>query len=89
MVSNSVSVKQCACAVCSSVQCEDSFWLLPKTVYCCKPLESRLAEFESQTAWTKTDCTASRLDVGVISRCLVCLADVEFAEIESLWCPVM
>ena len=48
-----------------------------------------LDRIRNQTAWTKTDCTASRLDVGVISRCLVRLADVEFAEIESLWCPVM
>ena len=47
-----------------------------------------LDRLRNQTAWTKTDCTASRLDVGVISRCLVRLADVEFAEIESLWCPV-
>ena len=39
-----------------------------------------LDRIRNQTAWTKTDCTASRLDVGVISRCLVRLADVEFAE---------
>ena len=47
-----------------------------------------LDRIRNQTAWTKTDCTASRLDVGVISRCLVRLADVEFAEMESQWCPV-
>ena len=39
-----------------------------------------LDRMRNQTAWTKTDCTASRLDVGVISRCLVRLADVEFAK---------
>ena len=48
-----------------------------------------LDRIRNQTAWTKTDCTASRLDVGVISRCLVRLADVEFATTESQWCPVM
>ena len=42
-----------------------------------------------QTAWTKTDCTASRLAVGVVSRCLLRLADVESAKTESRWCPVM
>ena len=47
-----------------------------------------LDRIRNQTAWTETDCTASRLDVGVISRCLVRLADVEFAETESQWCPV-
>ena len=48
-----------------------------------------LDRIRNQTAWTKTDCTASRLDVGVISRCLVRLSDVEFAKTESQWCPVM
>ena len=48
-----------------------------------------LVRIRNQTAWTMTVCTASRLDGGVISRCLVRLAVVEFAEIESLWCPVM
>ena len=54
-----------------------------------QPLESRLTRISNQTAWTKTYCTAGRLDVGVISRCLVRLADVVFAEMESQWCPVM
>ena len=43
----------------------------------------------NQTAWTKTDCTASLLAVGVISRCLLRLADVESAKTESRWSPVM
>ena len=43
----------------------------------------------NQTAWSKTDCTTSRLAVGVVSRCLLRLADVESAKTESRWCPVM
>ena len=50
---------------------------------------SPLDIIRNQTAWTKTVCTASRLDVGVISKRLLPLADVEFAKTESQWCPVM
>ena len=43
----------------------------------------------NQTAWTKTDCTASRLAAGAISWCVLRLAGVESAKTESRWCPVM
>ena len=48
-----------------------------------------LDRIRNQTAWTKTDCAASRLAVGVISRCQKRLADVESANTESRWCPVV